>query len=65
MMYNISRDSIKLKEQEIDDLKIKIQDSIKENLQLETGYKIKIDELDKEKQNLIKQKNDLQAQIQL
>lgn len=65
MMYNISRDSIKLKEQEIDDLKIKIQDSIKENLQLETGFKIKIDELDKEKQNLIKQKNDLQAQIQL
>ncbi len=51
MMYNISRDSIKLKEQEIDDLKIKIQDSIKENLQLETGFKIKIDELDKEKHN--------------
>ncbi len=65
MMFNISRDSIKLKEQEIDDLKIKIQDSIKENLQLETGFKIKIDELDKEKQNLIKQKNDLQSQIQL
>ena len=61
MMYNISSDSIKLKEQEIDYLKIKIQDSIKENLQLETGFKIKFDELDKEKHNLIKLKNELQG----